>query len=210
MALTSTDATQIENQSSSLSARAIRISTKINVYVSLSTSDEATGNALEAEAVDTLNAIERFLNRSDVRDNTGDLVYGVRITNAVTQARSAKVIAQAALDTVRARLVTTGTLGSIDKIDTDSVGLIASDDKAGREPGAATQTPPLESEFNSLKKITPTNANETQTQRVGGLPSDDLAGTKFDEDRARSTGGNLVGQGDIKYPGAFEQDIQAK
>jgi len=71
MALTSTDATQIENQSSSLSARAIRISTKINVYVSLSTSDEATGNALEAEAVDTLNAIERFLNRSDVRDNTG-------------------------------------------------------------------------------------------------------------------------------------------
>ena len=141
MALTATDATQIENQSSSLYNKAVVISSKINAYVSLSNADEVTGIALEAEAVDTLNAIDRFLNRSDVRDNTGDLVYGVRITNAVTQARSAKVTAQAALDTVRARLVTTGTLGSIDKIDTDSVGQIVSEDALGRGLNATMQHP---------------------------------------------------------------------
>ena len=219
MAVTSVQATQYENQASSLNSRANNISNVIDNYVASVNTNSVLGSSrlaersdglrLEIEAQETLNNILLFLNRNEVREGQSDLVYGTRITDAVAQAREAKAIAQAALDTIRASL-SAGRLGFDEKTDTDSVGLIASDDNAGREPGAATQTPPLESEFSSLKKITPTNANKTQTQQVGGLPSDDLAGTKFNEDRGRSTGGNLVGQGDVKYPGAFEQDIQAK
>jgi len=208
MALTATDATQIENQSSSLYNKAVVISSKINAYVSLSTSDESTGNALEAEAVDTLNAIERFLNRSDVRDNTGDLVYSVRITNAVTQARSAKVTAQAALDTVRARLATTGTLGSIDKIDTDSVGQMVNEDALGREPNATMQNPGLDLELNSQTKITPTNAELIDTSKAQLTASDDVAGFPEDIIRSNETGRSVAGNSDVKYPSAFEQTIQ--
>ena len=209
MAVTSVQSTQYENQASSLSSRAVRISAQVNVYVSTTNQTEIAGRELDAEALDTLNAVTSFLNQGEVREGQSDLVYGTRVIDAVAQAREAKAIAQAALDTIRDSL-SDGRLGFDKKTGTNSVGEIVSDDKAGREESATTQTPPLESELNSLKKITPTNANETQTQQVGGLPSDDLAGTKFDEDRARSTGGNLVGQGDIKYPGAFEQNIQAK
>ena len=219
MAVTSVQTTQYENQASSLNSRANNISNVVNNYVasvnnnsvlgSNRLAEQTRGHQIESEAQGTLNNILLFLNRNEVREGQSDLVYGTRITDAVAQAREAKAIAQSALDTIRASL-SGGRLGFDEKTDTDSVGLIASDDKAGREPGAATQTPPLESELNSLKKITPTNANETPTQKAVGVASDDLAGTKFNEDRAQSTGGNLVGQGDVKYPGAFEQDIQAK
>ena len=218
MAVTSVQATQYENQASSLNNRANNISGQINTYVasvntnsvlgSSSLAERSDGLRLQTEAQDTLNNILLFLNRNEVREGQSDLVYGTRITDAVAQAREAKAIAQAALDTIRASL-SAGRLGADEKTDTDSVGEIMLDDRAGRNVGATTQTPPIELELNSQGKITPTNANKTETRRFNAGDAVGVAG--YTEDYGQGTTPNSSGGlGDIKYPGEFEQDIQTR
>jgi len=206
MAVTTAQATQYENQSSSLSDRAGLISKQVNVYVSTVDQTETAGKALEAEAIDTLNAVTSFLNRGEVRDGQSDLVYGTRVIDAVAKAREAKATAQAALDTIRASLGE-GRLGPSEKTDTDSIGLIATDDKAGGAGIAATQNPETGPELNSQAVPPGTNANQTETQRPSGTASEDRAKRTFEEDKG-GTGNGLTGQGDVKYPSAFEQDIK--
>ena len=204
MAVTTAQAIQYENQSSSLSDRAGLISKQVNVYVSTVDQTEIAGKALEAEAIDTLNAVTSFLNRGEVRDGQSDLVYGTRVIDAVAKARETKATAQAALDTIRASL-SEGRLGPSEKTDTDSIGLIASDDKAGGAGTAATQNPEAGPELNSQDTPPGTNANETQL--LSGTALEDMATATFKEDRL-STSNGLTGQGDVKYPSAFEQDIK--
>lgn len=208
MAITVTEAIQIENQASSLNTRANKISGQINTYVASVNKTAIEGQRLEAEAVDTLNSITNFLNRSEVRDAQSDLVYGNRVIDAVAKARTAKAIAQAALDTIRASL-SEGRLGPSEKTDTDSIGLIATDDKAGGAGTAATQNPETGPELNSQAVPPGTNANTTETRRFNAGDAVGVAG--YTEDYGQGTTPNSSGGlGDIKYPGEFEQDIQTR
>mgnify|MGYP003658919159 CR=1 FL=1 len=142
MAVTSAQATQYENQSSSLNSRANNISNLVDNYVasvntnsvlgSSSLAERSDGQRLENEAQDTLNNILLFLNRNEVREGQSDLVYGTRITDAVAQAREAKAIAQAALDTIRASLVDFGSTKPSAIIAGSSAGLLVNLNKIYR------------------------------------------------------------------------------
>lgn len=207
MAVTLAQVTQYENQASDILNTALSRSGIIDVYVSTIEKQKVeTKFKLEENILKSLNAATSFLNRSEIRNAQSDLVYGTRVTAAVAQAREAKAIAQAALDTIRSVIPKSEPIEPDATNRADSVGQIVSEDKAGREPGATTQTP----ETNSLTPNPGTNANQTETSVDAGVgvASDDVGGTAEDLSLSTNTPGGTSGQNDVKYPSEFEQNIK--
>ena len=177
MAVTLAQVTQYENEASQILSDALANAGFIDIYVStIERQRVSTKFSLEAAILKTLNAATSFLNRSEVREGQSDPIYGTRITNAVAQAREAKTIAQAALDTIRSVIPKSEPIEPDATDRANSVGQIVSEDKAGREPGATTQTPETDPEPNSLKPNPGTNADITETSVDAGVgvASDDV------------------------------------
>ena len=217
MAVTLAQVTQYENEASQILSDALANAGFIDIYVStIERQRVSTKFSLEAAILKTLNAATSFLNRSEVREGQSDPIYGTRITNAVAQAREAKTIAQAALDTIRSVIPKSEPIEPDATDRANSVGQIVSEDKAGREPGATTQTPETDPEPNSLKPNPGTNADITETSVDAGVGVASVDVDRSREDLSLSTNtntntntpGGTSGQNDVKYPSEFEQNIK--
>ena len=210
MAITATDVIQIENQSSSLLSQANAILVKANAGFT----SQTEGKQLEQEATRILSNVQSFLNRSEIRDAQSDLVYGTRVIDAVSQARTAKATAQAALDTIQQQLEELNAdIGPNSPNNINSAGQIVTEDSVGRVENATSQNPRLDPIVNAQSLFNrPTNANQTATSVDAGVVSDDVDRSPEDQSLGTSTLGGVPGGtsggGDVKYPSEFEQNIK--
>ena len=205
MAITATDVIQIENQSDSLLSQANAILVKANAGFT----SQTEGKQLEQEATRVLSNVQSFLNRSEIRDAQSDLVYGTRVIDAVAQARIAKAKAQAALDTIQQQLREVDDIVPTPPNNSNSAGQIVTEDSAGRVENATSQNPPdpITNAQSLLQR--PTNANQTTTSVAdAGVASDDVDKSSEDQRLSTNTPGGTSGQGDVKYPSEFEQNIK--
>ena len=173
MAITDAQLIQIENQALALNARTDRISAQINDYVSTvnSASDPSSqfvtdGKALEAEAVDTLSALNSFNNSPAVLEVRayGDLREQQRVNNALEVIRQARGRTDTALTDVRSTLAGIGTASPPDLDATNSAAQIVGDGAENRTENATVQNPSTETEQGDLAVETPTNAEEATTR----------------------------------------------
>lgn len=162
---------QLENEARALSARADRISAQINNYVATvnTRSDPSSqyvtnGKALEAEAVDTLGALNDFNGQSNVvyLRAYGDPGSQQRMNDALDIIRQARSRTDSALLDVRSTLATVGTAEPDPEVGTNSAGDIIGEDADNRTEQSTTQNPPTGPEQGGLAVETQSNAEEDQ------------------------------------------------
>lgn len=173
MAINEAQAVQIENESLALKERSDRITAQINDYVATVNADPdpssqfvADGKALEAEAVDTLSAVNNFYNSPQVLDGRSDLDYQQRVNESLDAIRDARNQTSSALIDVRSTLATVGTREPADESGTNSAGQIVGADAGNRNEFAVTQNPEEATDPGELAATTSSNADDIETQET--------------------------------------------
>ena len=186
MAINESQAVQIENEALALKERSDRITNQINDYVATVNADPSPdsqylsdGKALEAEAVDTLSAVNSFYNSQTVLDGRSDLDYQQRINESIDIIRDARNQTSVAIEDVRSTLATVGTREPLPEDGINSAGLIVDGDANNRTELSATQNPPLDGPESELAIGTPSNADETQTLGTVENTVADITGSRI-------------------------------
>ena len=199
MALSEAQLKQIENESLALKARSDRITAQINDYVSTVNSDldpssqyVTDGKALEAEAVDTLGALNDFYNSSTVLDGRSDLTSQARVNESLDTIRGSRTQTSSALEDVRSTLATVGTAGPDPEVSTNSAGEIIGEDAVNRTEFANTQNPPTEPEQGGLAVETQSNAEEDQFRSTALDDGATRNAQSEDSDGADQTAGTTI------------------
>ena len=215
MAVSPSQITKWESESSSLKTRAFTVLGKANSDFSSKTQGQQVLN----EATQVNKDAKEFLSRPDVRSAEDDVVYGPRTLVAVGDARQAKTISQISIDTSREKLTAFNEVEPREEVDTTSAGATVTEDAKGRVNNATIFTPqgpapvPL-----ALTGSNPTPNVQFGFENEGGtgvfLPN---GNPEINDDRSDPTApSNVTGNGTaeggqvnaVSHPGAFEQKIQ--
>jgi hypothetical protein len=218
MAINEVQATQIENSSESLQARGDRITAQINDYVRTvntrtdpSSAFVTDGKALEAEAVDTINAINTFNNSSAVLEGRSDPIYSERVNASVEIIQASRNQTATALVDIRSTLDTLGTESPPDLDATNSAAQIIGDDALNRTENSTVQNPGTTPDQGNQVVETASNADSVTTRGLADF--DDEENNAIEEDsgsQAPTLPTTTSGINEINVNKGYREEIKPK